>query len=88
LRVAKQAQRGGSHQRHHSRQAAFYQLALPQQHYCHALLLLLLLLQVSFHKYGDYFFPGTGDLKDIGEQRGRYYTLNVPLKVSLGGGIK
>jgi acetoin utilization deacetylase AcuC-like enzyme len=47
------------------------------------LLLLLLLLQVSFHKYGDYFFPGTGDLKDIGEQRGRYYTLNVPLKVSM-----
>jgi hypothetical protein len=46
------------------------------------LLPLLLLLQVSFHKYGDYFFPGTGDLKDIGEQRGRYYTLNVPLKVS------
>jgi acetoin utilization deacetylase AcuC-like enzyme len=45
--------------------------------------LLLLLLQVSFHKYGDYFFPGTGDLKDIGEQRGRYYTLNVPLKVSM-----
>jgi hypothetical protein len=45
------------------------------------LLLPPLLLQVSFHKYGDYFFPGTGDLKDIGEQRGRYYTLNVPLKV-------
>eukprot|EP00882_Tetradesmus_deserticola_P022357 GHRQ01024259.1.p1 GENE.GHRQ01024259.1~~GHRQ01024259.1.p1 ORF type:complete len:238 (+),score=108.36 GHRQ01024259.1:440-1153(+) len=38
-------------------------------------------MTVSFHKYGDYFFPGTGDLKDIGEQRGRYYTLNVPLKV-------
>ncbi|WIA14112.1 hypothetical protein OEZ85_002657 [Tetradesmus obliquus] len=37
-------------------------------------------MTVSFHKYGDYFFPGTGDLKDIGEQRGRYYTLNVPLK--------
>ncbi|KAF8061327.1 HDA9 [Scenedesmus sp. PABB004] len=37
-------------------------------------------MTVSFHKYGDYFFPGTGDLKDVGEQRGRYYTLNVPLK--------
>jgi acetoin utilization deacetylase AcuC-like enzyme len=50
---------------------------------CSCRALLLLLLQVSFHKYGDYFFPGTGDLKDIGEQRGRYYTLNVPLKVRL-----
>lgn len=39
-------------------------------------------MTVSFHKYGDYFFPGTGALIDIGEQRGRYYTLNVPLKVS------
>eukprot|EP00879_Flechtneria_rotunda_P026574 GHRR01028346.1.p1 GENE.GHRR01028346.1~~GHRR01028346.1.p1 ORF type:complete len:419 (+),score=87.07 GHRR01028346.1:310-1566(+) len=37
-------------------------------------------LTVSFHKYGDFFFPGTGDIKDIGEQRGRYYSLNVPLK--------
>lgn len=35
---------------------------------------------VSFHKYGDYFFPGTGDVKDIGEHNGRYYTINVPLK--------
>lgn len=24
-------------------------------------------LTVSFHKFGDFFFPGTGDLKDIGE---------------------
>merc|ERR1719198_2839399 len=23
-------------------------------------------MTVSFHKYGDYFFPGTGDAKDIG----------------------
>jgi hypothetical protein len=35
---------------------------------------------VSFHKHGDGFFPGTGDVGDIGEQRGRYYSLNVPLK--------
>ena len=41
------------------------------------------LLQVSFHKYGNGFFPGTGALKDIGEQRGRYYSLNVPLQVRL-----
>jgi hypothetical protein len=28
-------------------------------------------LQVSFHKYGDYFFPGTGDITDVGEHNGR-----------------
>ncbi|KAK0405531.1 hypothetical protein QR680_018041 [Steinernema hermaphroditum] len=33
----------------------------------------------SFHKYGD-FFPGTGDLKDIGAGKGRYYSVNVPLR--------
>jgi hypothetical protein len=26
-------------------------------------------LTVSFHKFGDFFFPGTGDLKDVGEVR-------------------
>jgi len=37
-------------------------------------------MTVSFHKYGDYFFPGTGDVKDIGERSGKYCALNVPLK--------
>lgn len=37
-------------------------------------------MTLSFHKYGDYFFPGTGDLKDIGESNGKYYSLNVPLR--------
>ena len=32
----------------------------------------------SFHKYGD-FFPGTGDIKDIGTDSGKYYSVNVPL---------
>ena len=32
----------------------------------------------SFHKYGD-FFPGTGDIKDIGTDGGKYYSVNVPL---------
>ncbi|KAK9836274.1 hypothetical protein WJX81_001417 [Elliptochloris bilobata] len=36
-------------------------------------------MTVSFHKHGDYFFPGTGDLSDIGERAGRYYSINVPL---------
>ncbi|CAN6452418.1 unnamed protein product [Victoria cruziana] len=37
-------------------------------------------MTVSFHKYGDLFFPGTGALKDIGEKEGTYYAVNVPLK--------
>ncbi|KAF5205100.1 Histone deacetylase [Thalictrum thalictroides] len=37
-------------------------------------------MTVSFHKYGDLFFPGTGDVKAIGEREGKYYAVNVPLK--------
>lgn len=37
-------------------------------------------MTVSFHKYGDYFFPGTGDVKDIGERDGKFYAVNVPFK--------
>ncbi|ORX67540.1 hypothetical protein DL89DRAFT_269340 [Linderina pennispora] len=33
----------------------------------------------SFHKYGE-FFPGTGDLRDIGEGKGKYYAVNFPLR--------
>lgn len=36
-------------------------------------------MTVSFHKYGD-FFPGTGDLKDVGAKGGKYYSVNVPLQ--------
>jgi len=35
-------------------------------------------MTVSFHRYGD-FFPGTGDLRDIGEGEGKGYAVNVPL---------
>ena len=37
-------------------------------------------MTVSFHRYGDNFFPGTGDLMDIGCGEGKYFSLNVPLK--------
>ncbi|XP_022752603.1 histone deacetylase 9-like [Durio zibethinus] len=37
-------------------------------------------MTVSFHKYGDIFFPGTGVVKDIGEREGKHYAINVPLK--------
>lgn len=37
-------------------------------------------MTVSFHKYGNNFFPGTGDMYEIGTGPGRYYSVNVPLK--------
>ena len=37
-------------------------------------------MTVSFHKYGDFFFPGTGDLSDCGEGPGKGYSVNVPLR--------
>ncbi|KAK5149436.1 hypothetical protein LTR04_007064 [Oleoguttula sp. CCFEE 6159] len=36
-------------------------------------------MTVSFHKYGEYF-PGTGELRDIGVGNGKYYAVNVPLR--------
>ena len=34
---------------------------------------------VSFHKYGQGFFPSTGDITEVGEKAGKYYSVNVPL---------
>lgn len=36
-------------------------------------------LTVSFHKYGE-FFPGTGDLRDMGSGKGKRYACNFPLR--------
>lgn len=36
-------------------------------------------MTVSFHKYGEYF-PGTGELRDIGVGSGRHYAINFPLR--------
>ncbi|KAJ2956456.1 hypothetical protein NQZ79_g7704 [Umbelopsis isabellina] len=36
-------------------------------------------MTVSFHKYGE-FFPGTGELKDVGVGKGKYYSVNFPLR--------
>eukprot|EP01090_Pellita_catalonica_P008307 TRINITY_DN1903_c0_g1_i2.p1 TRINITY_DN1903_c0_g1~~TRINITY_DN1903_c0_g1_i2.p1 ORF type:complete len:398 (-),score=58.68 TRINITY_DN1903_c0_g1_i2:104-1297(-) len=36
-------------------------------------------MTVSFHKFGEYF-PGTGDIRDIGAGKGKYYSLNFPLR--------
>ncbi|KAL3997759.1 Histone deacetylase 1 [Acanthocheilonema viteae] len=35
-------------------------------------------MTVSFHKFGEYF-PGTGDVQDIGLGQGKYYAVNCPL---------
>jgi len=35
-------------------------------------------MTVSFHKFGD-FFPGTGDIKDTGAQKGKHYSINFPM---------
>ena len=37
-------------------------------------------MTVSFHKFGNFFFPGTGDMYELGDDRGRNYSINVPLK--------
>ncbi|OIW23850.1 histone deacetylase, partial [Coniochaeta ligniaria NRRL 30616] len=36
-------------------------------------------MTVSFHKYGEYF-PGTGELRDIGIGSGKNYAVNFPLR--------
>lgn len=36
-------------------------------------------MTLSFHKFGDYF-PGTGDVRDIGAGQGKHHALNFPLK--------
>jgi len=34
----------------------------------------------SFHKFGGAFFPGTGDVQDVGAGAGKNYSVNVPLR--------
>ncbi|VDN00931.1 unnamed protein product [Thelazia callipaeda] len=35
-------------------------------------------MTLSFHKFGKYF-PGSGDVKDIGSGKGKHYSVNFPL---------
>jgi hypothetical protein len=37
-------------------------------------------LTVSFHKYFNDFFPGTGHIDEVGHSLGKYFSLNVPLQ--------
>ena len=36
-------------------------------------------MTVSFHKFGDGFFPATGDIPEVGAKRGLGYSINCPL---------
>ena len=40
-------------------------------------------MTVSFHQYGDEFFPGTGNIDEIGDYEGKNYSLNIPLKPNI-----
>ena len=40
-------------------------------------------LTVSFHKFSPTFYPGTGDVNEIGESKGAYFSINIPLKDGL-----
>ena len=37
-------------------------------------------MTVSFHKFGNQFFPGTGDVGELGVKLGKHYSVNVPLQ--------
>lgn len=40
-------------------------------------------MTVSFHRYGQLFFPGTGSIDEIGFGAGKHYTLNIPFESGL-----
>ncbi|KAF6039461.1 HDAC8 [Bugula neritina] len=35
---------------------------------------------LSIHKYSPGFYPGSGKMQDVGDGKGLYYSLNIPLK--------
>lgn len=38
------------------------------------------ILTLSFHKYSYGFFPNSGSIDDVGSSKGKFYSINVPLK--------
>lgn len=40
-------------------------------------------MTVSFHQFGDDFFPGSGGVHDNGAEKGRHYSVNVPFKAGM-----
>ena len=43
-------------------------------------------MTVSFHRYGHLFFPGTGNLSEVGFSHGKWHTLNIPFDAGLTDG--
>lgn len=41
-------------------------------------------LTLSLHKYVPGFYPGSGGVDDIGLQKGKHYSINVPLLEGCG----
>jgi len=41
-------------------------------------------LTISIHAFGDFFYPGTGDVSETGAGRGKGYTVNIPLPLGSG----
>lgn len=39
-------------------------------------------MTVSLHQYGE-FFPGTGELRDVGADKGKNYSVNFPLRTGI-----
>ncbi len=44
-------------------------------------------LTVSFHRFDPFFYPGTGDLSELGRGDGLGYTVNVPLPARTSGDL-
>ena len=40
-------------------------------------------MTVSFHRYGQLYFPGTGNIDEIGFGAGKHHTLNIPFESGL-----
>uniref|UniRef100_A0A1Y1M2X5 Histone deacetylase n=2 Tax=Photinus pyralis TaxID=7054 RepID=A0A1Y1M2X5_PHOPY len=43
------------------------------------------ILTLSFHKYSPGFYPGGGNVDEVGSRRGKYFSLNVPLRDGCSG---
>jgi len=39
------------------------------------------ILTISFHRYGWFFYPGTGNVNEIGRGAGEGYSVNIPLQM-------
>ncbi|RMG60960.1 MAG: acetoin utilization protein AcuC [Deltaproteobacteria bacterium] len=45
------------------------------------------ILTVSLHRFDPFFYPGTGDVSEVGEGEGYGYTVNVPLPARTSGDL-